>query len=82
MNDLALFRNLPIPAALLTKDGVRIDVNNAFEEFYKRSRTEAIGLPIERLYTRDDHPKIKDAFERCIKDGRSSCEVSMTVTEL
>jgi len=78
MEELALFRNLPIPAAILTKDGVRIDVNNAFEEFYKRSREEVIGLPLENLYAKEDHQKIKDAIAQCIDKGYFACETEMT----
>ncbi|HIH77552.1 MAG TPA: PAS domain S-box protein, partial [Halobacteria archaeon] len=77
MEELALFRNLPVPAALLTKDGVRIDVNNAFEKIHKRSRDDAIGLPLEKLYLEEDNPKIKDTIARCIDKGYSACETEM-----
>jgi len=74
MEELALFKNLPVPASLLTKDGVRIDTNTAFEEFYKEARDEVIGLPLEKLYAEKDQTKIRDALDRCIKEEKSSCE--------
>ncbi|HIH78154.1 MAG TPA: PAS domain S-box protein, partial [Halobacteria archaeon] len=77
MEELSIFKNLPVPASLLTKDGIRIGVNTAFEAFFKKSQKETIGLPLEKLYAEKDRSKIRDALDRCIKDGRSSCEVSM-----
>jgi len=77
MDELSLFRNLPVPASLLTNDGVRIDVNKAFEEFFERSREEVIGLPLEVLYAEKDRQKIRTTLEKCKHEGKSSCEVEM-----
>jgi len=77
VDELVLFKELPVPASLLSKDGVWIDVNKAFEEFYKKARNEVIGLPLEKLYAEKDQTKIRDAFDRCIKEGKSSCEAEM-----
>jgi len=77
MDELSLFGNLPVPASLLTKDGVWIEVNKAFEDFYKRSHEEVIGLPLEELYAEKDRQKIRATLEKCKHEGKSSCEVEM-----
>jgi len=77
MDELSLFGNLPVPASLLTKDGVWIEVNKSFEEFFERSHEEVIGLPLEELYAKKDRQKIRATLEKCKHEGKSSCEVEM-----
>lgn len=77
MDELVLFKNLPISASLLTKDGVRIDVNKAFGDFFKYSREGAIGVPLEKLYRKEDVPIIKEALERCKTEDYSECEATL-----
>jgi len=77
VDGLVLFKNLPVPASLLTKDGVWIEVNKSFEEFFERSHEEVIGLPLEELYAKKDRQKIRATLEKCKHEGKSSCEVEM-----
>ncbi|RZN71331.1 MAG: PAS domain S-box protein, partial [Candidatus Methanolliviera hydrocarbonicum] len=69
-----LFRNLPIPASLMTPEGMRIDANLACENYFKRGKEEYIGAKLEELYVREDIPKIREALEDCKRTGFASCE--------
>jgi PAS domain S-box-containing protein len=60
--------------SLMTPEGKRVDVNSKFERVYNRTRGEAIGLSIEKLYKETD--VVKRAVEECKKTGFSTCEVT------
>ncbi len=69
-----LFHAVPVPMSLMTPEGKRVDVNSKFERVYNRTRGEAIGLSIEKLYKETD--VVKRAVEECKKTGFSVCEVT------
>ena len=71
-----LFSNLPLPASLLTPEGVRVDVNEAATKLYKRGKEEWIGAELEQMYEEADVPGIRKAIEDCKKIGHSSCEAT------
>jgi PAS domain S-box-containing protein len=68
--------NVPIPMSISDDKGKRIDINTAFEDFYKISREKAIGLTIEDTYIPSDTNKIKTAIKKCLIEGYSSCEAT------
>jgi PAS domain S-box-containing protein len=72
-----IFKAMPTPATLMTPDGKRIDANEACIEYFKRSEEEYISVKLEKLYAKEDTPKIKKALEDCKRTGFSSCEVEV-----
>jgi len=69
-----LLRNMPASVTLLDEEGVRKEVNRFFEEFHGFSRDEILGTELDFLYPKCEIAMVRDAFERCKKEGFSECE--------
>jgi PAS domain S-box-containing protein len=71
----SLFYNFPTPASFSTPEGVRIDVNKAHLELFKKTKEELIGAKLEDRYEKTDAPKMRAAIEECKHIGHSTCKV-------
>jgi PAS domain S-box-containing protein len=70
----SIFRANPHPTSISTPEGKRIEVNNAFVDYFKISKEKVKGLAIEKLYKEED--RVKTAIADAKEIGFASCEAT------
>jgi PAS domain S-box-containing protein len=69
-----ILRSMPVPVTLFDGDGVRKDVNAAFERSYGYTRREIAGTRLDAIYPDREVERVRAAFELCKEQGLSTCE--------